>query len=196
MNIILTLIKGKNRFDSEINTKRKSAYSLLEIIISLAIVGIAMTIMINFLLLSLQISASSLARSNVREEISTINNLISRDIRNAKKITSCSGNTCNILTDQGDNIQWTWDSVSAVVSKVVMTTDLITGLPINTNIYSSSTNIKITSLDFSSGYVSNISKEDQNILITTIGAYAVQNLKIKNIIKQTSVSTRNLDIIK
>jgi prepilin-type N-terminal cleavage/methylation domain-containing protein len=173
--------------------KPKKAYSLLEVIISLAIVGMAITIMFNFLILSLQVSLSSFARSFIREEISNNLALISRDIRNADKINNCGqndiANSCEIILD-GEKIVWSkcgQGSTQICKDKILPTGEIV-------NLFTSSSNFIVSSLDFVQGYLANTSNTKINIIVTISGDHANKSLKVKNIIKQSSISTRNYEL--
>ena len=90
--------------------KNLKAYSLIEIIASLGVMGVVMTMLFSVLILSLQITFKILARSFVREELSNITAQISRDIRNADDLPSCgfngsSASECELIIN-GDRYKW------------------------------------------------------------------------------------------
>jgi len=176
----------------------KKGYSLIEIIISLAIMGFAVTVMFSFLILSLQVSILSLSRSFVREELSNISGLIARDIRNADYIINCgTGSTpesCELIQN-GTNYIWQKCDVNGVVNA---NSDLNTMAckfkfegTVKTVVFISSKTLKIQNFDFSLGYTDSTSEAKTNIIILINASHTNSNYNIKNVIRQTSVSTRN-----
>ena len=71
--------------------KRKNykAYSFLEVLISLLIVGFCTVVMMNFMIMSFRLSAIALGRSVLREELSSIMTQINRDFRSADLVPLC-----------------------------------------------------------------------------------------------------------
>ncbi|MEP7103471.1 MAG: prepilin-type N-terminal cleavage/methylation domain-containing protein [Candidatus Dojkabacteria bacterium] len=169
--------------------KKLKAYSLVEIVVSLGIMGVVMTMLFSVLILSLQITFKILARSVVREEVSNVSSLISRDIRNSDTITNCGGPSstvvCELILD-GEKYQWTKCGDRMCKDHV-----LSTG---NVNVYMSSASIKFTTVSFDMGFSDPTNKSRQNILITLVGAHTNLNFNVNNVLKQTSVSTRNYEL--
>ena len=181
------------------NKKLKKGYSLIEIIISLAIMGFAITVMFSFLILSLQVSILSLSRSYVREEISNISGQVARDIRNADYVINC-GDVANPesceLVQNGVNYIWQkCDSNGTVNINPVFNTRSCK-FKINTAnqkeaMFVSSNTLIIQNFEFSLGYTDSSSEAKTNIVFLINASHSNSNYNIKNVIRQTSVSTRN-----
>ncbi len=169
----------------------KKAYSILEIIVSLSIVGFAMVVMINFLILGLQISIFSLARSFIREEMSNISTLISRDLRGADIIVACGDvvptNMCEFVIN-GERFRWELcDNNTRVCKNQIIGTQV-------TTVFTSSQAMKANSLEFIYGAIYDTSNQSAfNVIVTLSASHATENYNINNIVKQTSVSTRNFE---
>ncbi len=178
-------------------TKTKKAYSLLELVISLAIIAIASIVMINFLITSVKVSISSLARSTVREEVSNDVTLMSRDIRNADKIVSLScpqdgSNVCEIeLVVSGNQYKWSLCQDGSVFRVCKDLWDQTTSTYINQ--YTSTKNVNIDFMDISYGYSSSTNSSELNIVLTISASHAITGLDINNVIRQASASTRNYE---
>lgn len=184
---------------SQKNKKLKNGYSLIEIIISLSIMGFAITVMFSFLILSLQVSILSLSRSFVREEISNISGLVARDIRNADYVINCGDDThpesCE-LVQNGINYMWQKCDANGAVN---INPDLNTRgckfkiQPSNQKevMFISSQTLIIQNFEFSLGYTDSSSEAKTNIVFLVNASHSNSNYNIKNVIRQTSVSTRN-----
>lgn len=179
--------------------KLKKGYSLIEVIISLAIMGFAITVMFSFLILSLQISILSLSRSFVREEVTNISGLIARDIRNADYIINCGSSaaseSCEIVQN-GVNYVWQkCDATGSVNSNSALNTRIckfkLDSTRQKTVMSISSQTLIIQNFEFSLGYTDSTSEAKTNILFLINASHSNSNYNIKNIIRQTSVSTRN-----
>lgn len=149
-----------------------------------------MTMLFSVLILSLQITFKILARSVVREEISNITAQISRDIRNADNLTNCgvgssSSTTCEVVLN-GEKFQWSKCGDRICKDKV-----LAGG---NQPVLISSANVKFTSVGFDVGFSDGTNKARQNILISLVGSHVNTNFNVNNVIRQTSVSTRNYEL--
>lgn len=180
--------------------KLKKGYSLLEIIISLAIMAVVITIMFSTLILGLQISVVSLARSVIREELSNISSLISRDIRNSDFVLECgslsgSSASCKVV-QKGETYLW-----SKCNSLGISTGNASTDLSICkfkvlsdgslSNIISTSKVLVVNDFDFSYGFSLENSIIKSNIVVTIVAAHKTESFGINNVIKQIAVSTRN-----
>jgi type II secretory pathway pseudopilin PulG len=169
--------------------QRKKAYSLLEVTVSLGVVAVATVIMINFLVLSLRISLITLGRSFVREEISNISLVISRDIRNASSIIDCgtmSSNTCTFEQTSGVYRWYLCDTTRVCKDKVVG--------GVGQNIYKSSSSISINYFNFVTGYAQNNNNERITIIMTISASHTNESLDVDNVIRQTTISTRNYEV--
>jgi prepilin-type N-terminal cleavage/methylation domain-containing protein len=96
-------------------SKRLKAYSLLEMLVTLAVFAVLLTMIINVLLLSIEAGRKIASRSRVRGDLSEISVMIRRDFRNASKIDSSncgpsvgifSGKSACIFNLSGVNYAW------------------------------------------------------------------------------------------
>lgn len=180
------------------NRKRRlKGYSLLELLISLGIIAIATTVMINFLVLSVRVTVRSLARSFVREEISASVLLIARDIRNSDRIIQidCAGGSqnCEIRVVASGNI-YRW-SRCADGAQYRVCKDVWNGATSNfDNVFVSSDKVNIDFMNIDYGYSLVNKSTEINILVTLSASHSQPGLEITNIIRQSSASTRNYTI--
>lgn len=167
--------------------KQKKAYSLVEVVVSLGIIGIIMTMLFSVLILSLQITFKILARSVVREEVANITGLISRDVRNADHLGACGGGTDSCEVIQGGN-RYFWYKCGERICKDKVDSG------VTTNVFTSTENLRFSHFIFDSGFSDPNNKSRQNIIITIVGEHTNPSFNVKNVIKQTSVSTRNYEL--
>lgn len=180
-----------------LNKKRlKKGYSLLEVIISLSIMGFAITVMFSFLILSLRVSILSLGRSFVREELSSITGLIARDIRNTDYIVNCGSrtvsNSCELIQN-GISYLWTKCDPTGAVNAAGTRICKLRLDPNNqkTVFFISSATINVKNFDFQLGYSTGTSGAQTNILILINASHTNSAYNINNVVRQISVSTRN-----
>lgn len=166
--------------------KRKKAYSLVEIIISMAVIAVVLTILFNTILITLRISYRNFSRSLIREEISEIASSINRDVRNADELLFCGGNQCQLLID-GTIIDW--NLCSQDTSKICRE-ESADGTSF-TNTYESPSFVLVSQFEFASGFVGSSNEAQNNILFTIVAAHENESLNISNVVRQQSVSTRN-----
>lgn len=177
-------------------SKTKKAYSLLEVIVSLAIVSVAIVTLINFLVISLRLNVISLARSVIREELNSISTLVSRDIRNADLVLNC-GNTSELavssecsFVSRGNIFRWQMCVESDLVDRICkyqLNADLE---PISTE-FASISNAKINDFSFSRGFTGIENNSSINIILLISADHINDTLNINNLFRETSVSTRN-----
>ena len=178
--------------------KKLKGYSLLELLISLSIIAIATTVMINFLVISVKITVQTLARSFVREEISSSVLLIARDIRNSDKIISIDcpstgSTTCEIrLTANGQIYRWRKCADGSTFR--VCKDQYNSATTAFDNIFTSSPNVNIDFMYVDYGYSLVDNNAELNILVTLQASHARPALNISNVIRQSSASTRNYTI--
>ncbi|BCX13864.1 MAG: hypothetical protein KatS3mg085_396 [Candidatus Dojkabacteria bacterium] len=164
--------------------KTKKGYSLVEVVVSLAIIAIIITILFNTVLITIRISYKNFARSLIREELSEISTLISRDVRNADQILSCTGSACEMVRD-GVIIRWTLcDSVSVCRQESQDGINYV-------NLYQTLDFIIINLLNFENGFGVDENLAQRNIVFTMVAEHSNPDLSISNVIRQQSVSTRN-----
>lgn len=170
------------------NKKKKRAYSLAEVIISLAIIGVILTILFNALIIAIQVTNKTLSRSIVREEIGEVTTLISRDVRNADIILNCgdSGSTqsCDLVVN-GERISWT-QCGNAVCRNVI---DSVSGSSAQS--FQTSPVLSVTTFSFERGVATLTDPRKGNILFTVVGNHSNERLNITNVVRQVTISTRN-----
>lgn len=165
--------------------KNKKAFTLMEMTVSLGITAILIVIFFNALIISMRVSFKNVARSSIREELTTIVNEISNDIRNADSIVSCEGATCEIQQRETTVI---WSACENRVCKYENNNG--NG---NVLVFQSIGELSLQSLLFERGFVQNDNIVRTNILITAVGSHTNQSLNINNVFRQTSASTRNYE---
>jgi prepilin-type N-terminal cleavage/methylation domain-containing protein len=157
--------------------KKYKAYSLIEVLVTLGVIGILIVMLFNVILISLRSNTKIAARSFVREQISTLLSQISREIRNAESVSECSGLSCDYVLNGKDII---WTSCTNAICKYE-----------NGQLsYQSSDTINVSSVTFDSypGTTGN-----QIVLITATASHTNASLGINNVINQISTSTRNYE---
>lgn len=173
-------------------SKVKSAYSLVEVIVSLAIVGVILTVLFNTLIVSLRISYNSFARSFTREEVSQIATLVTRDIRNAESVIACgeieSVESCDLVVD-GTQIRWTECGEQQVCRQVY--DEETQNYSDN---YTSSNSVRIDVFSFAAIFDTSTSAARKIIFVTINASHKNENLNINNIVRQQSITTRNYEI--
>lgn len=177
-------------------SKQKKAYSLLEVIVSLAIVSFAIVTLINFLIISLRLNVVSLSRSVIREELNNIGTLLTRDIRNADLILDC-GNTasqsisaeCSYIS-KGTIYTWQMCSDPSLQNRICKYRLDADSNPVSTE-FTSVSNAKINQFSFSRGFTGIENNSSINIIILISADHVNETLNIRNLYRETSVSTRN-----
>lgn len=169
--------------------KNKKGYSLVEILVSLGILSIVITMLFNVLIVGLQSSLKITARSFVREEMANISGFISRDIRNSDKILNCGETaieySCVFFKN---NIRYKWERCDN--NNYVCKYDL-TDINNPLVVYKSSQSVLINSLEFTQGFGSGETQKAKNILFTIVASHTNSYVNINNVFRQTSISTRN-----
>jgi hypothetical protein len=165
--------------------KRKKAYSLIEIVVSLGIIGVVIIIFFNSLIIAIRVTFKSFARSNLREEMSNVTNLVIRDVRNADALISCSsGNTCTFIKD---GKEYTWAICASEGGKICKTQG-------SEVVFETSDVLNVNSFNFEQGFsVVNNDVLRNNILFTLVGSHSNENMNINNLVRQTAISTRNYE---
>lgn len=167
--------------------KNKRGYSLLEIVVSLAIIAVMMVMLTNIMVISLTVSAKTSARANTREEISNILANMKRDIRNAELIKNCTG------VDDGavcEGILAVSGAFSWGICAEEDGTKMVCKRDRDGNITESTpSHINIDKLSFDVGFDKTLDK--RTIIVTIVASNESERLNVKNVIQQTSISTRN-----
>ncbi|MBN1915545.1 type II secretion system protein [Candidatus Dojkabacteria bacterium] len=165
----------------------KKAYSLLEIVVSLAIIAVMLVMLTNVMIISLSVAAKTAARANVREEISNILSNIKRDIRNSQVINHCVGENdeavCEGVLAMSGKFSWKLCDNEDGTKGVCKYDD-------NGSIQERSPEyMTIDKLFFDIGFDKTLDK--RTILVTIVGSYRGGALNISNVVQQTAISTRN-----
>jgi hypothetical protein len=167
-------------------SKKLAAYSLMEVVVSLAIIGIVISMLTNVLVTSLIVSQKSLARSFVREEVANIAGSIVSDIRNASQVVSCSGSLtsarCELVLDQ----TYTWELCTTGETSQVCKRNSAGEI-----IFASSGSVHIDQFSFENGFDVESNTVRKNVLVTVIASHDREFFNVHNIVQQFSVSTRN-----
>ncbi len=168
--------------------KKIKAYSLLEILITLAIVTIIMVMLTNVLFLTLDIARKSFARSFVREEQNNLVTKIEKDIRNARFVESCEGEgetaMCEVYLH--DMFIWTTcqrEGKDPYVCKKDKNGNIIEGM---------SEAIRLDQFSFEEGLSDSPAKK--SILLTLVVSHKDSKYEINNQVRQIAISTRNYGI--
>lgn len=172
-----------------------SGYTLVELMVSMAIIGVLLVMLSNILIDSIYLSERLVARASTREEITNLTAQIVRDVRASSRVIDCVGQDlsarCQLVIDE----IITWEACRLDGSD--LSEDNFTICKKNSSgqiIYSPSKNLRIRSIRFEEGVDSSNNSTRKNILITVIGDHSNTNLNITNVIRQLSVSTRNYSI--
>lgn len=164
------------------NLTHLKAFSILETLVSITIIGVILLMLNNVVLDFVIISQKSLARSNVREEIATATTRMVTDIRNADSLGTCSGASCQVFSATGST---TWQLCGSSICKLNN---------VGAVVYTTSPILEVTSFNIAQGPVVNNNVSQNNVLITVVGKHQNDNLNINNILRQVSVSTRNYSL--
>jgi hypothetical protein len=170
-------------------TRKLKAVSLLELIVSMAIVAL-LIIMINGVILNLaSASRKALARSFIREEIAGVMDRIVSDIRNADRVNTCSGDLSsgNTLCEVHLSEAKIWEICDNDAGREVICQKNASGEVI----FESSPSMTIEQFSFEEGLSAELNFTRRNILITIVGSHRNPDVEVSNLVTQTIVSTRN-----
>ncbi|HEX9804164.1 MAG TPA: prepilin-type N-terminal cleavage/methylation domain-containing protein [Candidatus Dojkabacteria bacterium] len=84
--------------------RKKQGYTILELVLSMAIFGIIFVILNQVLFSAIRLSRENYIRALYRESVTEVMDFIKRDIRNANYVFVCDGNTCEVEHNQ--RIKW------------------------------------------------------------------------------------------
>lgn len=165
------------------------AYSLLEVLATLAIVSILIVMLSNILFVSLDISRKAFARSQVREEQNNILTKIEKDFRNASYVGTCEGTGQGASCEIGLDKVYFWTTCDRgegtlyVCKKDATKTAILDGM---------STNVKLNFLSFEKGIED--AQGRKTVVITMSVGSVDSNVGVDNQVRQIVVSTRNYSI--
>lgn len=170
--------------------KNKKGYSLLEVLVSLGIMAIVITMLFNVLIVGIQSSLRVLARSVVREEIAYVSGLIARDIRNSDRVFNCGEtslqNSCDFFRN---NIRYRWGQCTGETTRICKYD--ITDLSSPVEVFKSSQNVGVTRIDFTQGFGTSESDRLRTVLLTIVASHNNSYVNVNNVFRQSSISTRN-----
>lgn len=168
--------------------KTVKAFSLMEMVVTMGILAIVITMLSNVLINSILISQRTIARSFIREEVVDIMDRIAYDLRNASSISACEGSldtaTCDLVIKE----RFTWrmcdpeDDGQMQVCKVDASGNIL---------YASSPNLRFNRFTIEPGFETQTSSRQRNILITIVASHTNSNYAVNNVINQVAISSRN-----
>ncbi len=157
--------------------KKLKAYSLVEVVVTLGIIGILIVMLFNVILLALRSNTKIAGRSFVREQMSSVLSQISREVRNANNVSDCGDSSCEMIV-AGKTIKW--ESCNTSICRYENGV-----LALQT-----SDTIKVEDFTFDSYPGTN---NNQIVVVTIIAGHANEVLEIDNLVNQISASTRNYE---
>lgn len=160
---------------------------MLELIVTLGLMGVVMVMLSNLLVSTMMISQKSAARAFIREEIATTIDKIAGDIRSANGIVTCIGEQDGASCTINKTITVTW-RICAPAAGVRSICQFDSN---NNLIYATSPNVNITYLAFEPVVSQTATASKQNILVTVIGDHSIPQIGVKNVVKQNIIATRN-----
>ncbi len=157
--------------------KKLKAYSLVEVVVTLGIIGILIIMLFNVILLALRSNTKIAGRSFVREQMSSVLSQISREVRNANNVSDCGDASCE-MNVAGKTIRW-----EVCGSSICRYENDVLALETSDTI-----NIEEFTFDSYPG-----SNNNQIVVITIIAGHSNEALEIDNLVNQLSAATRNYE---
>lgn len=173
-------------------TKFKKGFSLLELLISISIMAVIMILFLNILTLTAEVTFKAIARSNLREEMSNIANLVTRDIRNSNIILECGqespSDSCTMSI--GDEvIRWSICEVDRYCREVYNSSTSDFELD-----FRSQENLLLNEIAFERGFIDTNSSSENNVLFTMTASHRNEDTGVENLLLQKTISTRNYEL--
>lgn len=164
------------------------AFSLMEMVVTMGILAIVITMLSNVLINSILISQRTIARSFIREEVADVMDRIAYDIRNASSIQTCEGTLIDAACEMvvRERITWKMCDFEGDGQLQVCKQDAS-----GNTLYASSPNLRITQFSIEPGFETQTSARQRNLLITIVGGHINANYAVNNVINQVAVSSRN-----
>ncbi len=204
------------------HNKKKKAYSLVEMLVTLVLTSIIMFALIALLSQILQISAMTYNRSKLREDLNNFTDRIEKDLRNASRIGQCGGDESGVTPDtefrcdfflnglyswrrcergsvdfcEGNGLCDLKGAGEYTLCKYSLDNDLnIVGEPLEK--FNSLYNLERFSISVVADSPDPDTEEDQSarrvVSLILVASHPNQRLKIDNMIRQTLISTKNFD---
>lgn len=168
-----------------IQIKKLKGFSLIEIIVSLAIVSIILILFFNIITGILNTAIKTNARAAAREEMSLLSNLVRQDIRNANVISDCNESSCELVTNEGQ-IEWNrCDDNENLVCRYTNNNG------VRELTYKMPEFLEAETFSFDVGFSEDTDTTKQNIIFNLAANHTNEELEIENIVVNTSTSTRN-----
>ena len=187
--------------------KRLLAYSLLEVMVTLAIFSLLTLILVNTLIVNLRVSRTISNRSRIRNELNEFANLLERDVRNAAFVKECDNNNsvfaslgkpntvaCKLeipnSTGAGNStFVWVYQSIGPdhyiyKLNGAEDSADII---------YQTASILNIDSISIEK-IIDSSNEERATILVTVIASAKDPSWNIVNQVRQVIVSTRNYKV--
>lgn len=177
--------------------KNNKGFSLLELVVSLAIFGILIAILSNLIIINMRVLLRNRTRTKVREETGIAMRIFKRDIRNAESVdpNQCFSTVCQITVVEQDTIcDITWQLIGTTLTR---SADPVGGGECLISNFQTPVNLEVSNLVFDT-YVFDVD-EDQKMASVKVTLRATMDGLSKNpntpiyISKTTIASTRNFD---
>lgn len=174
-------------------TKKLNAFSLMEMVVTMGILAIVISMLSNVLINSILISQRSIARSFIREEVANIIDRLALDIRSASQIGVCEGEMEGFLCEiiGAERSIWRVCDYEGDGFFQVCKEDSDGNI-----LYSSSPMLRLDQFVVDGGFETSASSSQRNILITLVGGHANESYAINNLIQQVAISSRNYILIR
>jgi prepilin-type N-terminal cleavage/methylation domain-containing protein len=185
--MLKTILKQiKKRLES-----RKKAFSLLEVLVTLVIVNIILLMVSQILVISLKLSIQAHERSKAREDLTTIVNMIRRDVRNANSVKQIDPANELSINAQVQNITWKLcgDEATRICRHIFNTKTNLEEVTFQSNARLNISDISF--IDQSSDAFGGDIHHQLSILFTIQAEHSVESYNIKNLYRQVLISTRN-----
>lgn len=166
--------------------KNLKAYSILEIVVTLAIVTIILVMLSDVLVLTMRVTRKSFARSVVREEQNNILTLMEKDLRNARYVGACAGVNENASCEVGVDQVYYWttcqrENGDLYLCKLDSTkSEVVEAMP---------EDIVLNSISFEEAISDSPGRK--SVLITLDVSHINPDVEVTNQVRQIVVSTRN-----